>query len=252
MAGPGRLPAAGPPARARRPALPRRPGPRRAWPGGLRVAGLPRSRRLPRPRGAAAPGRATPARLASRARRAGSTPSPARRATPRPADSLGTQAPYAEYQAWQPHGAPGGSPGPDGYGEMVNGGDYAYVIRQDDPAAPPSRPDPRGRAWTGGTRPTLERRQVAQRPPVSRPRVAPPLGRQPDPAGRPRPRDYLRYGRRRMAGQGGRAREAARPRALLRRQGPRRSGGPPPQSPRPKRIPRSRPDRGPGRSPCPR
>ena len=54
---PGRVPAAGRRARARRPALPRRPRPRGAWPSGLlRVAWLPRSRRLPRP--ARAPARA--------------------------------------------------------------------------------------------------------------------------------------------------------------------------------------------------
>jgi hypothetical protein len=47
----------------------------------------------------------------------------------------GPQAPYAEYQSWRPHG---GYPGPGGHGEMVNGGDYAYVIREDDPAAPAS------------------------------------------------------------------------------------------------------------------
>jgi len=37
---------------------------------------------------------------------------------------------------------PGGYPGPDGYGEVVNGGDYAYVIREDGPgiaAAVPGR-----------------------------------------------------------------------------------------------------------------
>jgi hypothetical protein len=60
----------------------------------------------------------------------------------------GAQAPYAEYQAWQPHGAPGGFPGPDGYGEMVNGGDYAYVIRHGDPASP-FRPDARGQGLDG-------------------------------------------------------------------------------------------------------
>ena len=56
------------------------------------------------------------------------------------------QAPYAEYQGWHPHGAPGGYPGPGGYGEMVNGGDYAYVIREDVPGAPPQpRPGARER-----------------------------------------------------------------------------------------------------------
>jgi hypothetical protein len=49
------------------------------------------------------------------------------------------QAPYAEYRAWHPHGAPGAYPGAAGYGEIVNGGDYAYVIREDDPAAPQFR-----------------------------------------------------------------------------------------------------------------
>jgi hypothetical protein len=50
------------------------------------------------------------------------------------------EAPYAEYQAWRPHGAPGGYPGPDGYGEIVNGGDYASVIHEDDFGGPQSRP----------------------------------------------------------------------------------------------------------------
>jgi hypothetical protein len=41
---------------------------------------------------------------------------------------------------WTPHGAPGGYPGPDQYGETVNGGGYAYVLREDGPAAPSSPP----------------------------------------------------------------------------------------------------------------
>jgi hypothetical protein len=69
------------------------------------------------------------------------------------------QAPYADYQAWQAQGAPGGYAGPDGYGAMVNGGDYAYVIRQDGPPASPSPPDVRGewpghQADSGGQAPT--------------------------------------------------------------------------------------------------
>src|SRR6185503_7190266 len=55
------------------------------------------------------------------------------------------EAPYPEYQAWRPHGGPGGYQGPDGYGEIVNGGDYAYVIHEDDPSAPQSRPRMRQR-----------------------------------------------------------------------------------------------------------
>jgi hypothetical protein len=55
------------------------------------------------------------------------------------------RAPYAEYQAWRPPGVPGGYPGPGGYGEAVHGG-YAYVIREDDLAPPPSpRPSARER-----------------------------------------------------------------------------------------------------------
>lgn len=57
----------------------------------------------------------------------------------------GPQAPYeenqyAEYQARRPHGAPGGYPEAGQYGEIFNGGDYAYVIREDGSAASPSRP----------------------------------------------------------------------------------------------------------------
>ena len=57
-------------------------------------------------------------------------------------------------------GAPGGYAGPDGHGEMVNGGDYAYVIRQDGPAASPSRPDAPGQGpgeWPGRPGPAAGR-----------------------------------------------------------------------------------------------
>ena len=57
------------------------------------------------------------------------------------------QAPYAEYEAWQPPGTPGGYPGPGGHGEVVNDGGYAYVIREDDLATPQS---PRTRARERG------------------------------------------------------------------------------------------------------
>jgi hypothetical protein len=59
----------------------------------------------------------------------------------------GQQAPYPEYQAWPPQGVPGGYPGPAGYGESVNVGDYAYVIREDVPPAPQA---PRPPAWERG------------------------------------------------------------------------------------------------------
>jgi hypothetical protein len=61
------------------------------------------------------------------------------------------QPPYPDYQAWQGQGAPGGYAGPGGYGAMVNGGDYAHVIRQDG-AASPAQPDAPGRGqgeWPG-------------------------------------------------------------------------------------------------------
>ena len=58
------------------------------------------------------------------------------------------QAPYPEYQAWQARGGPGAYVGPEGYGETVNGGGYAYVIREDDPGMPPSRP--RATEWGQG------------------------------------------------------------------------------------------------------
>ena len=61
------------------------------------------------------------------------------------------QPPYPDYQAWQAQGAPGGYAGPDAHGAMVNGGDYAYVIRQDG-AAPPAQPDAPARGhgeWPG-------------------------------------------------------------------------------------------------------
>jgi hypothetical protein len=80
----------------------------------------------------------------------------------------GPQAPYAEYQAWQPHGGPGGQPGhgPEGYAQVVNGGDYAYVIRHDDgpPAAPgqaPGRP-----AASGAQQATAASAGAAQAGPV--------------------------------------------------------------------------------------
>jgi hypothetical protein len=64
------------------------------------------------------------------------------------------QAPYPEYQAWHPQGAPGGYLGPAGYGEAVDPGDYAYVIHDAAamaPAPPQSRPRERGQglgAWS--------------------------------------------------------------------------------------------------------
>jgi hypothetical protein len=57
------------------------------------------------------------------------------------------QAPYPEYPAWHPQGAPGGYPGPVGYGEAVNHADYAYVIHDAGSTAPaPSQPRMRDRA----------------------------------------------------------------------------------------------------------
>jgi hypothetical protein len=53
-------------------------------------------------------------------------------------------APYPEYQMWSPHGPQGGYPGPVSHQDAINGGDYAYVIREDDPYAPPAS-RPRGR-----------------------------------------------------------------------------------------------------------
>jgi len=43
-------------------------------------------------------------------------------------------APYTGFPDWQQAGAPGGHRGRE-HGEFANGGDYAYVIREDDPAA---------------------------------------------------------------------------------------------------------------------
>ncbi len=66
----------------------------------------------------------------------------------------GGAAPYAEYRVWQPQNGPGDHPDAD-YGEMVNGGGYAYVIRDEDPAASTANPAPPRadgvRAITSGT-----------------------------------------------------------------------------------------------------
>jgi hypothetical protein len=51
-------------------------------------------------------------------------------------------APYTGFPDWQAGGAPGGPLGPGGQDKFVNGGDYAYVIREDDPAASSSRSRP--------------------------------------------------------------------------------------------------------------
>jgi hypothetical protein len=228
MAGPGRLPAAGPPARARRPALPRRPGPRRAWPGGLRVAWLPRSRRLPRPRGAATraglPWAGWPAGRAGRAAR-----------LPRSAGL-----PHGRRVCWAP-GTVRGVPGVaaarrarrlsrsrrvwrDGQRRRLR---VRHPSRRPRRAAFPARPAGSGpgrvvsgRPWNGarshgGLRSAVHG-WLCRSWGVSRIR-----------AGRPRPRDYLRYGRRRMAGQGGRApgsREHRGPFYGARADGPRGSG----------------------------
>jgi hypothetical protein len=80
------------------------------------------------------------------------------------AGPAGAQAPYADYQAWQAQGAPGGYAGPDEYGTMVNGGDYAYVIRQDGSAASPSQPDARGQGpgeWPGRAGPAPGRQAAS-------------------------------------------------------------------------------------------
>ena len=97
------------------------------------------------------PGQGYPGPAAQPGAQGGQHAFPGQEGYPMAGGFAGPQAPYAEYQAWQPHGAPGGLPGPDGYVEMVNGGDYAYVIRQDDPAGPPSRPDPGGQGLGGWT-----------------------------------------------------------------------------------------------------
>jgi hypothetical protein len=94
------------------------------------------------------------------------------------------QAPYPEYQAWHPQGAPGGYAGPPGYGEAINGGDYAYVIHDPDAMAPaPSQPRMRERgqglgAWSpanagqpagaGGTARPGKPADAAGTPPVVR------------------------------------------------------------------------------------
>ncbi len=105
------------------------------------------------------------------------------------------QAPYAGYQGWHPHGAPGGYPGPDGYGEMVNGGDYAYVIREDDPrraaAVPAAREGPKRVARAA-------RRTARRSGPACR-------------RGSPRPRDHRGGSARRVAGERGRTRENREP-----------------------------------------
>ncbi len=79
------------------------------------------------------PAPATPGRPASRVLKAG------RRATPRPVDSAARAEPGRRTRSTRPGrrlARPGGYRGPEAYGEVVNGGDYAYVIRPDDPAAP--------------------------------------------------------------------------------------------------------------------
>lgn len=68
------------------------------------------------------------------------------------------QAPYAEYQAWQARGGPGGYVGPEEYGETVNGGGYASVIREDDAGRPPNRRSP---ANTGSAPPGSPQRAGA-------------------------------------------------------------------------------------------
>jgi len=104
--------------------------------------------------------------------------------------------------------------GPDGYGEIVNGGDYAYVIREDGPGAPPQFRPPRGsaaRAWASGPNRTPERRSLPEGPSAA--------ARSP------------RGSRRRVAGERGRTARTANPGAFPRRQGRRpgaagdRSGG---------------------------
>jgi hypothetical protein len=66
------------------------------------------------------------------------------------------QAPNPEYQAWHPQGAPGGYPGPVGYGEAVNHADYAYVIHDAGSMAPaPSQPRMRDRAQGFGEWPPV-------------------------------------------------------------------------------------------------
>jgi hypothetical protein len=44
--------------------------------------------------------------------------------------------PYPQYQTWQPYVGAGGYRGPAGHGDIRGGGAYAYVIHEDDPAAP--------------------------------------------------------------------------------------------------------------------
>jgi hypothetical protein len=62
----------------------------------------------------------------------------------------GGSQPYAEYRVWQPQASPGYLE-TDANGEPVNGGDYAYVIRQDDPAEAQSGPPVSGTGQGAGS-----------------------------------------------------------------------------------------------------
>ena len=65
----------------------------------------------------------------------------------------GPQAPYAEYRVWQPQNGPGDYPDAGRHDETVNGGGYAYVIREDDPGvSTASSASPSGSARADGVR----------------------------------------------------------------------------------------------------
>jgi hypothetical protein len=108
----------------------------------------------------------------------------------------GQPAAHPQYQTWQPYGDQGGYRGPAGHGQTLNGGAYAYVMHEDEPAAPatsrpyadpaPATPSPQSAKPTGEIRAITAGEAAAQSQPAPAAAARPAAAR---PAAAPRPAD---------------------------------------------------------------